>query len=112
MHTGLLFGHDPGLGLGHAHISQALDKALGVEFGSFCFWFHETKDSSRDGICKSMLKRKEIFIPPPRVVTPAFGHIHIAGNAPGTFESLREKTGAEENASRAWPVKSGLWFVL
>ena len=31
MHTGLLFGHDPGLGLRHADAGQALDEGVGVE---------------------------------------------------------------------------------
>ena len=62
MHAGLLFGHDPGLGFWHAHISQALDEALGIEDGSFCF--HKGKHSSRGGICKSILKDKGIFISP------------------------------------------------
>ena len=33
MNAGLLFGHDPGLDLGHARIGPALDEALGVERG-------------------------------------------------------------------------------
>ena len=37
MNAGLLFGHDPGLVLGHARIGQALDEALGIEDGDFCF---------------------------------------------------------------------------
>ena len=37
MHAGLLFGHDSGLGLGHARIGQALDEAFGVEDEGFCF---------------------------------------------------------------------------
>ena len=37
MHAGLLFGHDSGLGLGHARIGQALDEAFGIEDGGFCF---------------------------------------------------------------------------
>ena len=35
--AGLLLGHDPGLSLGHARISQALDEALSVKDGDFCF---------------------------------------------------------------------------
>ena len=37
MKLGLLLSHDPGQSLGHARIGQALDEALNVENGDFCF---------------------------------------------------------------------------
>ena len=46
MNAGLLFSHDPGLGLGHARAGQTFDEGMSVKGD---LRFHEAQNSGWDG---------------------------------------------------------------